>query len=89
MVHGTHQGEVIERLPRAGLDATCAELPKLCTGAAEMYGHSTTITYLCPELTKTREPSTVHVTITTTKTVTPTPVDEATGITTVVSIVTL
>ena len=36
-----------------------------------MYGYDTTVTYLCPETTTTREPSTVHVTITKTTTVTP------------------
>ncbi|KAJ4993096.1 hypothetical protein SVAN01_01448 [Stagonosporopsis vannaccii] len=86
MLHGDHQGEVIEMLPRADIKSTCAELPKLCTGTAEMYGHSTTITYLCPEITKTRQLSTVHVTVTTTTTVTPTPL-EGTGDVTITSIV--
>jgi hypothetical protein len=50
-------------------DSACTEFPKLCTGLAMMYGYATTLTYLCPETTQ--KPSTVHVTVTKTITVTP------------------
>ena len=36
-----------------------------------MYGYATTVTYVCPEVTTIREPAIVHVTSTTTTTVTP------------------
>ncbi|KAF2632480.1 hypothetical protein BU25DRAFT_407010 [Macroventuria anomochaeta] len=78
MHNGIPQDKVIEILPRVARDDTCAELPKLCTGPAMMYGYATTVVYLCPETTTTREPSTVHVTITKTTTVTPLPEVEPT-----------
>ncbi|XPS96701.1 hypothetical protein M3J09_005960 [Ascochyta lentis] len=71
MNNGTPQGEVIEALPMVARDGVCAELPKLCTGSVMLYGHATTLTYLCPEATTTHVPSTVHITITKTITVTP------------------
>lgn len=71
MYSGSLQGEVIEMLPMVARDATCAELPKLCTGPAMMYSHATIVTYLCPEITPTHERSTMHVTITKTITVAP------------------
>ncbi|KAH7077916.1 hypothetical protein BKA63DRAFT_274520 [Paraphoma chrysanthemicola] len=49
----------------------CAQLPKLCTGAVMMQGLATTLTYLCPKTTA--GPSTVHVTVTQTTTVTAVP----------------
>ncbi|KAJ8114922.1 hypothetical protein OPT61_g3313 [Boeremia exigua] len=79
MNNDSPRGEVIEMLPRAAGDGTCAELPKLCTGPVMMYGYATTVTYLCPETTKVREPSTVHVTITKTTTVTPSKVESTDG----------
>lgn len=75
----TPHGEIIEMLPRADGDGTCTKLPKLCTGPVMMYGYATTITYLCPETTKIREPSTVHVTITKTTTVTPSIAESTAG----------
>ncbi|KAF1932984.1 uncharacterized protein M421DRAFT_254651 [Didymella exigua CBS 183.55] len=71
MYAGIAQGEVIEMLPKVARDDTCAELPRLCTAPAIMYGYPTTVTYACPETTTSRERSTVHVTITKTTTVTP------------------
>lgn len=68
---GMFKGEVIEMLPKIARDGTCTELPKLCTAPAIMYGHSTTVTYICPQTTTSRKRSTVHVTITKTTTVTP------------------
>ena len=68
---GLSQGEIIEMLPKVARDDTCAELPKLCTAPAMMHGYPTTVTYLCPETTSSREKSTVHVTITKTTTVMP------------------
>jgi hypothetical protein len=80
MHNGTPQGEVIEMLPRVVTrDDTCAELPKLCTGPAIIYDHATTVTYLCPKTTATYGPSTVHVTITKTTTVTPPKVEPTDG----------
>lgn len=57
----------------------CPELPKLCTGHAMLHGQATTLTYLCPEETKV--PSTVHVTVT--KTTTVTEADETGSVTSV------
>lgn len=71
MNNGTPRGEVIEMLPKVPRDDICVELPKLCTGPAMMFGYATTVTYLCPEITTSRERSTVHVTITKTTTVMP------------------
>ncbi|KAH7088468.1 hypothetical protein FB567DRAFT_339444 [Paraphoma chrysanthemicola] len=49
----------------------CTQLPELCTGAVMMQGLATTLTYLCPKTTE--GPSTVHVTVTQTTTVTAVP----------------
>ena len=81
MHNGTPQGEVIEMLHSVVRhDDTCAELPKLCTGPAVIHGFATTVTYLCPETTATYGPSTVHVTITKTTTVTPPEVEPTNGL---------
>lgn len=71
MHNSTPQGVVVEMLPKVARDDTCTGLPKLCTAPAMMYGHATTVTYLCPETTTAHERSTVHITITKTTTVTP------------------
>ena len=46
----------------------CPQLPKLCTDAAVLFGQAMTLTYVCPE--KTASPTTIHVTVTETTTVT-------------------
>ncbi|CAO2647848.1 Nn.00g087700.m01.CDS01 [Neocucurbitaria sp. VM-36] len=53
----------------------CPELPKFCTGHVMMHGEATTLIYLCPE--RTQGPSTVHVTVTATTTVTVVPTNGA------------
>ncbi|KAH6616815.1 hypothetical protein C7974DRAFT_379660 [Boeremia exigua] len=80
-------GEVIEMLPRGEAEGICPELPNLCTAPAMMYGYATTVTYVCPETSKVREPSTVHVTITKTTTVTPTSAEPTPVLTSAPSVV--
>ncbi|KAF1841891.1 uncharacterized protein K460DRAFT_358585 [Cucurbitaria berberidis CBS 394.84] len=59
-------------------DNNCPALPKLCTDPAMIHGEAMTLTYLCPE--KTVGPSTVHVTVTATTTVTLLPTNNAPAI---------
>lgn len=73
MFNGIHDGVIIEMLPRDASDASCIELPKLCTEPGVLHGSTTSLTYVCTETTATRVQSTVHVTSTTTTTVPPPP----------------
>ncbi|KAF2133204.1 hypothetical protein P153DRAFT_428238 [Dothidotthia symphoricarpi CBS 119687] len=66
--NGGRFGDSVFAPAMAPRDEVCPELPAFCTGPAMLHGEATTLTYLCPE--KTKVPSTVHVTITTTTTVT-------------------
>jgi hypothetical protein len=49
----------------------CAQLPALRTGPVMMQGMATTLTYLCPK--PSEAPTTVHITVTKTTTVTAEP----------------
>ncbi|PSN72016.1 hypothetical protein BS50DRAFT_672888 [Corynespora cassiicola Philippines] len=62
-----HVTALAELSPR-GNSNVCA--PRLCTGLATMDGHTTHLTYVCPEPTGVAKP-TVFVTVTQTRTVTP------------------
>lgn len=78
-VLGALVGDGVHAAPLAIREDTCAELPRLCTGQVLMAGVATTLTYFCPEPTQLEAPSTVHITVTKTTTVTPPDVESTQG----------
>ncbi|KAH7400739.1 hypothetical protein DE146DRAFT_631825 [Phaeosphaeria sp. MPI-PUGE-AT-0046c] len=63
-------GEIVQSDAGAQHSDACIPLSDLCTGPVVLQGIETQLTYVCPKTSELPTPSTVHVTITATTTVT-------------------